>query len=294
MDHAIAIIGWDDTYSKENFGKVNENGDRVEGTPVHDGAYIALNSYGKDWSGSDAKNGVYYISYDEYGIESEMSGIASTSFDDAKKIELISSQVVKDVIKEKLSFNIIKNNGEEYIANYALDKVTSLDLSSRGLTDNDLLNIADVFHNLTSLTIDNNNISNLSPISNLKYLSNLSFSHNNVTDITPLCRKNALYYINLSYNNIPDISCLGEYLEGSVSIDVSGNIGIAGLEKLKNVFYTMDYKCSSSEVEDKMDLKNLDFLDEEDVLKFVVGNELDLSNCKYILENHLLLEDLLI
>ena len=71
-----------------------------------------------------------------------------------------------------------------------------------------------------------------------------------------------------------------------VNIETNGSIPLYNTPKLKNVFYTMDYKCSSSEVEDKMDLKNLDFLDEEDVLKFVVGNELDLSNCKYILENH--------
>ena len=68
-----------------------------------------------------------------------------------------------------------------------------------------------------------------------------------------------------------------------VNIETNGSIPLYNTPKLKNVFYTMDYKCSSSEVEDKMDLKNLD---EEDVLKFVVGNELDLSNCKYILENH--------
>ena len=48
----------------------------------------------------------------------------------------------------------------------------------------------------------------------------------------------------------------------------------------------MDYKCPSSGVEDRMDLKNLEFLDKDDVLKFVVGNKMDLSACKYILDNN--------
>ena len=71
-----------------------------------------------------------------------------------------------------------------------------------------------------------------------------------------------------------------------VNIETNGSISLYNIPKMKNVFYTMDYKCPSSGVEDKMDLKNLEFLDENDVLKFVVGNELDLSNCKYILQNY--------
>ena len=76
-------------------------------------------------------------------------------------------------------------------------------------------------------------------------------------------------------------------LEGfEVNIETNGSIPLYNTPRLRNVFYTMDYKCSSSGVEDKMDLKNLEVLTEEDVLKFVVGSELDLSNCKYILSNY--------
>lgn len=71
-----------------------------------------------------------------------------------------------------------------------------------------------------------------------------------------------------------------------VNIETNGSIPLYNAPRLRNVFYTMDYKCPSSGVESHMELKNLEVLDEEDVLKFVVGNELDLSNCKYILQNH--------
>ncbi len=52
--HAIAIVGWDDTYSRYNFNK----------RPGRDGAWIVKNSYGNDL-GTD---GYLYISYEDASI----------------------------------------------------------------------------------------------------------------------------------------------------------------------------------------------------------------------------------
>lgn len=65
-NHDIDIIGWDDTYSKENFVT----------RPEHDGAFICKNSWGADFG----QNGFFYISYDDpnigvYGIS--YTGVAS-------------------------------------------------------------------------------------------------------------------------------------------------------------------------------------------------------------------------
>ncbi len=55
-NHAISIIGWDDSFPKENFWE------RKGMKPEHDGAWIIKNSFGKDY-GSDG--GFIYISYED-------------------------------------------------------------------------------------------------------------------------------------------------------------------------------------------------------------------------------------
>ena len=67
MDHAVTIVGWDDTYSKDNF---NDNH-----KPSKDGAYIVLNSYGEN----SFNNGYLYISYEDVLIEQSLFGITETS-----------------------------------------------------------------------------------------------------------------------------------------------------------------------------------------------------------------------
>lgn len=59
-NHAVTIVGWDDNFSKDNFLDGNK--------PANDGAYIVLNSYGKEFG----KNGYFYVSYDDFGIEQSM------------------------------------------------------------------------------------------------------------------------------------------------------------------------------------------------------------------------------
>ncbi|MBR3613990.1 MAG: hypothetical protein IKL55_02290 [Clostridia bacterium] len=73
-DHAITIVGWDDNYSRENFGDGKK--------PSTDGAYIVLNTYGE----TAFDGGYMYISYEDYFIEEEIYGICSTSDVDYDKI----------------------------------------------------------------------------------------------------------------------------------------------------------------------------------------------------------------
>ncbi|MBQ3476094.1 hypothetical protein IJH26_01110 [Candidatus Saccharibacteria bacterium] len=228
--HAMAIVGWDDKFSKDNF-KGTGTGEGFE-KPIHDGAYLVLNSWGDHWG----EGGYFWVSYDEYNVESQLSGIIATALENnATRIDTINSQLTKDLIKEKLGFYIIDDNGEKYITDYALDRVSYLNLSSRNLNNDDLARITEAFPNISSLTITDNNISDLSPLANLKNLSSVHFSKNIVEDISVLCNMDKINSFNLSYNKITDISCLDGKLNDHAYIDISGNVGITGFEKLTNL-----------------------------------------------------------
>ena len=61
-DHAVTLIGWDDTYTAT-----------INGT-THTGAYIALNSHGTSFG----NNGTYHIMYDDVFVQKELYGVTKT------------------------------------------------------------------------------------------------------------------------------------------------------------------------------------------------------------------------
>ena len=67
VNHAVTIVGWDDTYSKENFPSTSG--------VKNDGAWIVKNSYGKNWG----KNGYFYLSYEDKSITNLVSNTAVTT-----------------------------------------------------------------------------------------------------------------------------------------------------------------------------------------------------------------------
>ena len=72
-----------------------------------------------------------------------------------------------------------------------------------------------------------------------------------------------------------------------VNIETNGAVDLDEFIEFKynsKVVFTMDYKCKSSGMEDKMILSNLEFLQPKDVIKFVVSNYNEMEKMEYILE----------
>lgn len=72
-NHDIVIIGWDDSYSRENFN----------GEPEGDGAFICQNSWGENFG----DNGVFYVSY--YDSNIGLHNIVYTSVEDTDNYDEI-------------------------------------------------------------------------------------------------------------------------------------------------------------------------------------------------------------
>lgn len=100
--HAVEIIGWDDNYSRENFG----SGEEEEYRPVNNGAWLCKNSWGAGWS---SLGGYVWISYEDYYIFEQRFGpsYAITGY------EMLSDDIALKQVEEYGAisfFNYIKSN----------------------------------------------------------------------------------------------------------------------------------------------------------------------------------------
>ena len=96
-NHAVTIIGWDDNYSRDNF--------KSSCRPQNDGAWLILNSWGKDWG----NNGTAWVSYEDvtdsvgYGLKAGIKSVkfpgelkAEFSYDYSKYLSTITAKIKVD------------------------------------------------------------------------------------------------------------------------------------------------------------------------------------------------------
>ena len=159
-DHAISIIGWDDTFSKENFPEWCR--------PEEDGAYIALNSWGNIFE----DDGIFYISYEDILVNGELSGVVLANKEAYKEITIEFKDVnLYSVINTYHSNWITEKNDETMtikIKESYLKLITSLYL-------NDVQDFSGLenFVNLESISFGNSNFTSEANIEILKKLTNL-------------------------------------------------------------------------------------------------------------------------
>lgn len=271
-NHAVTIVGWDDNYSRNNF---RSNTGKV---PTQDGAYIALNSWGTFYN----DGGYYYISYEDQFVETEMSGIVSTSIDDAYKISDIKNEAIRKHLENNYQHQFIEYNGEKYITKVAVSLINYVDLSNSNISNLDGI---EIFSNVRDLDLSNNNIVDISELSKLKNIVEINLEGNKIKDVTPLANyENYIYKINLSNNNIKDVSSLAKL--NIANLVLTGNNEIKGYGKLQNVYGLSLNNCNIRMLEsfektdrlNSLNLSNNPYLSSKSKLPEEL-NFLDISNC---------------
>jgi len=71
-----------------------------------------------------------------------------------------------------------------------------------------------------------------------------------------------------------------------ILIETNGSITIRKISKIKKIIISMDVKCPSSKMHNKMDLANIQLLSKNDQLKFVIQNKKDYEYAKKIIKKY--------
>jgi internalin A len=159
------------------------------------------------------------------------------------------SQQTRRTVEALLRVAKTQNCGQ---ANQTLTNLTELSLSENQISDiKPLSNLT----NLTSLSLWKNQISDIKPLSNLTNLTSLSLWKNQISDIKPLSNLTKLTSLNLSENQISDIKPLSN-LTKLTSLFLVGN-QISDIKPLSNLTNLTSLNLGGNQISDIKPLSNL-------------------------------------
>jgi len=154
---------------------------------------------------------------------------------------------VVNIPDPNLAAAIRNETGEDRITTHTMLALRNLSASHYGIEDLTGLEHA---QNLSHLVLDDNNISDLSPLTELKKLDFvLSLNNNNISDLSPLAELKNLKQLNLYSNNISVIPSLTELKNLTVLYLGNNNISdISSLAELKNLAVLSLYRNDISDI----------------------------------------------
>ena len=199
--HMVTIVGWDDNLdiSAKTNGAVN---------PPGKGAYLILNSYGYHYGGLSANDGFEWVSYYDSTIELCNFGYldvnttrkeVSATFSNDTLYNKIKDKVyseIKDSTVAQCAYKYVNSGFYPVSANSSNRKITMLDLvantysitavdlSSKGVTANDITELVKIAPDINNIRLDSNNLSNINGLASYSKLTRLKANNNKIEDIS--------------------------------------------------------------------------------------------------------------
>lgn len=115
LGHVVSIIGWDDSFSRENFLE--------ECQPQNDGAWLCKNSWGDNWG----TNGYFWMSYETTNMSfSQFIMQSADEFDN-----IYQNQFTTDAnYRADIASNVFTANSEEYLTQISVSTGSSMDYTA--------------------------------------------------------------------------------------------------------------------------------------------------------------------
>ena len=113
-NHAVTVVGWDDSFSKENFGTYK---------PEKDGAWLIKNSWSERWG----NNGYFWLSYEDKTIYDYLYLFSVGDASDYEDVYMYDGRGYSTSISAKAAANVFTANEDIYLTKISYGSSTTRD-----------------------------------------------------------------------------------------------------------------------------------------------------------------------